>query len=354
MKNTADHSRLASAIHRNHKKARSALAFCLLAALSACSDECPVDSTGHCVVADVETQPVSTRGDAADDSVVLVGDSATWIAGTDKKFGLLIYDLDGSQLHALDAGRLNNVDAIEHGDGFLVAATNRTTVSIDLFTINPDDNAVELAVRVPVQMEDPYGLCMGRIDGVAAVFAGDKPGRVERWAVDDDLRAELVEVLVFDSQTEGCVVDAPRRTLYVGEETAGIWAVNLDTGDRMLIDAVGDGRLVADVEGLDIYWGDDAEFLVASSQGDNTYVVYALPGHEPVAKFRIGSDPEGGIDGVSETDGVAVTAAGLPGFPRGVLVVQDGADSGESNRQNFKIVDWRRIEALAADGTDDS
>ena len=54
----------------------------------------------------------------------------------------------------------------------------------------------------------------------------------------------------------------------------------------------------------------------------------------------------GAIDGVSDTDGVAVSAAEIAGFPRGVMVVQDGADSGESNRQNFKIVDWRKIEAL--------
>ena len=337
---------MGTAIHRNNKKARSVLAFCLVAALSACSDKCPVDSTGHCIVADVETQPVATSGDAADDSVVLVGEAATWIAGTDKKFGLLIYDIDGSQLHALDVGRLNNVDAITVDDGFLAAATNRTSVSIDLFKIDPDSDSVELAHRIPLEMEDPYGLCMARIDGVATVFAGDKPGRVEQWTVNADFESLRVKQLQFDSQTEGCVVDPARRTLYVGEETAGIWAVDLDTGDRTLIDVVGDGRLVADVEGLDIYRGDGAEYLVASSQGDNTYVIYALPGHEPLAKFRIGSDPEGRIDGVSETDGVAVSAADIAGFPRGILVVQDGADSGESNRQNFKIVDWRKIESL--------
>ena len=313
-----------------------------------------MESTGHCVVADVETQPVATRGDAADDSVVL---SATRRPGSrvpTRSSDCSSTTSTGELLHALDAGRLNNVDAIEHGDGFLVAATNRTTISIDLFTIHPDNDVVDLAHRIPLEMEDPYGLCMGRIDGVATVFAGDKPGRVERWTVGDDFQGELVDQLVFDSQTEGCVVDAPRRTLYVGEETAGIWAIDLDTGDRTLIDAIGDGRLVADVEGLDIYRGNGGEYLVASSQGDNTYVVYDLPDRMPLAKFRIGSDPDGDIDGVSETDGVAVTAAELPGFPRGVLVVQDGADSGESDRQNFKIVDWRRIEALVANEPDES
>jgi 3-phytase len=347
MKNMGARSRLASAIHRNHKKkARSVLALCLLAATSACKDECPVDSTGRCVVADVETFPVESRGDAADDSVVLVGDSTTWIAGTDKQFGLLVYEMSGAQAHALAVGRLNNIDAIELDSGFLVAATNRTKVSIDLFRIDPDNDTVELATRIPLDMEDPYGLCMAWLDGTATIFAGDKPGRIERWTVDTNYQAALVDELSFRSQTEGCVVDAPRNTLYVGEETVGIWAIKLDGSSRELIDRTGRGRLVADVEGLDIYRSDTTDYLVASSQGDNTFVIYELPGGEALVKFRIGSDPEGAIDGVSDTDGVAVSAAEIAGFPRGVMVVQDGADSGESNRQNFKIVDWRKIEAL--------
>ena len=347
MKNMGVHSRWDSAIHRNHKKkARSVLALCLLAATSACKDECPVDSTGHCVVADVETFPVESRGDAADDAVVLVGESKSWIAGTDKQFGLLVYEMSGDLAHTLAVGRLNNIDAIELESGFLVAATNRTKVSIDLFRIDPDNDTVELATRIPLDMEDPYGLCMAWLDGKATIFAGDKPGRIERWTVDRNYQAVLVDELYFRSQTEGCVVDAPRNTLYVGEETVGIWAIKLDGSSRGLIDRTGRGRLVADVEGLDIYRSDTTDYLVASSQGDNTFVIYELPGGEALVKFRIGSGPGGAIDGVSDTDGVAVSAAEIAGFPRGVLVVQDGADSGESNRQNFKIVDWRKIEAL--------
>ena len=305
-----------------------------------------MESTGRCVVADVETQPVTNRGDAADDAVVLVGDTTTWIAGTDKQFGLRVYDLTGSQLHTLDVGRLNNIDAVSIERGYLAAATNRTTDSIDVFRIDPDADAVELATRIPLDMKEPYGLCMARLDGAITVFVGDKLGRVERWTVDADLEAERFDQISFESLTEGCVVDAARRTLYVGEETVGIWAISLDDSSRVLLDKTGRGRLRADVEGLDIYRGRETDYLVASSQGDNTFVIYALPGGQPIVKFRIGSDPESGIDRVSDTDGVAVSAADMPGFPRGVMVVQDGADSGESNRQNFKIVDWRRIESL--------
>ena len=347
-KNTVARSPWVSVIRHSRRRALGCVACSLVALTAACSDQCPVDVTGHCVVADIETVPVDSRGDAADDAVVLVGDSATWIAGTDKQFGLRIYDLTGTQLHTLDVGRLNNIDAVPLEQGFLVAATNRTSISIDLFRIDPDGDAVEAVGSVPLQMEDPYGLCMARIEGTTTIFAGDKLGRVERWVADDDFNVELLGELSFESQTEGCVVDAARRTLYVGEETAGIWAIDLDDAARELIDTVSDGRLVADVEGLDIYRGSDADYLVASSQGDNSFVVYSLPERQPILKFRIGSDPAREIDGVSDTDGVAVTGSELPGFPLGILVVQDGADKGAGlrNTQNFKIVDWRRIEAL--------
>ena len=95
-----------------------------------------------------------------------------------------------------------------------------------------------------------------------------------------------------------------------------------------------------------VYRSGTTDYLVASSQGDSTFVIYELPAGRSLVKFRVGSDPDGTIDGVSDTDGVAVSAAEFPGFPRGIMVVQDGADSGESDRQNFKIVDWRKIESL--------
>lgn len=65
-----------------------------------------------------------------------------------------------------------------------------------------------------------------------------------------------------------------------------------------------------------------------------------------MAKFRIVPDYARGIDGVSETDGLAVSTAALTGYPKGVLVVQDGRNRAPAAPQNFKLVDWHQIEAL--------
>ena len=49
------------------------------------------------------------------------------------------------------------------------------------------------------------------------------------------------------------------------------------------------------------------------------------------------------MDGVTDTDGIDVTAMPLPGYPQGLLVVQDGNVVGLFGRQSFKLVDWKRV-----------
>ena len=54
---------------------------------------------------------------------------------------------------------------------------------------------------------------------------------------------------------------------------------------RPLVAPVDDRYLVADVEGLALApAGDDGGYLVASSQGDNAYAVFALPDMTPVGQ----------------------------------------------------------------------
>ncbi|PTT77048.1 hypothetical protein DBR42_25930 [Pelomonas sp. HMWF004] len=54
-----------------------------------------------------------------------------------------------------------------------------------------------------------------------------------------------------------------------------------------------------------------------------------------------------GIDGVTETDGLDVTAASLDGpYREGLLVVQDGHKRLPHGRQNFKLVPWSEVRKL--------
>ncbi|HKB15580.1 MAG TPA: phytase, partial [Planctomycetota bacterium] len=97
---------------------------------------------------------------------------------------------------------------------------------------------------------------------------------------------------------------------------------------------------------LSIYYAPGgAGYLLASSQGSNTFVVYqrAAP-HAYLLTFQVGTNGGLGIDGVSETDGIDVTNRGLgSAFPGGLFVAQDDNNTSPSLNQNFKLVPWPAI-----------
>tara|TARA_E500000331_G_C17243023_1_gene707813 strand:- start:1273 stop:1878 length:606 start_codon:yes stop_codon:yes gene_type:complete len=179
-----------------------------------------------------------------------------------------------------------------------------------------------------------------------AIYVGDKEGLVQAWSWQGD--GPIAEYHLA-TQTEGCVVDRANQHLYVGEEETGIWQIDIVTGEKRLIAAIDDLWLTADVEGLDIYRSEGRSYLLASSQGDNTYIVFDLASHKPLRKFSIAADSISGIDGSEETDGIAVHHGPIPGYPAGILVVQDGFNvsaRGDAENQNFKVVDWQSVKAL--------
>ncbi|MEV7525129.1 phytase [Streptomyces sp. NPDC091371] len=176
-------------------------------------------------------------------------------------------------------------------------------------------------------------------------------------------------------QIEGMVVDPATGTLYAGQEDVGIWRVRADLGGRpQLVDKVreygvpatydeqteecvagadpgyGGRRLSADVEGLTLITEPDGDgYLMASSQGDNTFAFYDREledGNEYEAGLRITARSRE-IDGSEECDGAAALNQPLgPKFPHGLLVVQDGHDAphdGERTATNFKFVDLGKV-----------
>lgn len=318
------------------------------------------------VFADVETEPVPDAGDAADDPAVWARpaqDGGARVLGSNKLRALHLYDLDGRETQSIEAGRLNNVDLrlLPGGDAVAVAS-NRTTGSIDVFLL---DAATGRARRLPgsavaTGLDEIYGICLGSAGGASFhVFVNDKDGRYQQWSLQrtgpSAFSARLARQFRVAGQPEGCVVDETAGHVYVGEEPRGIWRGALDPAAAWapeLVDSVDGPALVADVEGLTIYSpAAGPRYLLASSQGDNSYAVYCL-GDEVryLVSFRVADNEPAGIDGTGETDGIHATAADLgPRFPRGIFVAQDGRNEG-ADSQNFKIVDWRRIERVIPEG----
>ncbi|MEQ8263654.1 phytase [Pseudohaliea sp.] len=309
------------------------------------------------IAASAETVPVARYGDAADDPAIYVpanGTGEPLVLGTDKRAGLAVYGLDGALRQFLAVGRLNNVDllpAVAFADGTvpLAAASNRSGDSISLFAI--EAGGVRHLGDVPTGLSDVYGLCMYAADDAAYVFVNATDGRYEQHRLGGTLAeptAERVRAFRLPSQPEGCVADPVTTQVYLGEEAAGVWVAGAapDGAAPTLVIEVGE-QLVPDVEGMAIYRRGEQAWLVVSSQGSNSFAVYALvPGYPLVGDFRVTADLAAGIDGVSETDGLDVTSAALPGYPDGLLVLQDGRNRLPDAPQDFKLVDWRAVAAV--------
>ena len=340
-----------------------ALAAFATVVLSACAGQPPY-TPAPTVQAYAETDPVPGYGDAADDPAIWVNrenPAETLIIGTDKKRGLNVYRLDGSLRQSLPIGRMNNVDLRE---GFkldgrsvtIVAASDRDRNAIGLFAFTPEQpDLVDVADGViATGLNEIYGLCMyrSRISGQFYVFVNDKDGRYQQHELlanpaGDRVTTRILREFRTAGQPEGCVADDELGWLYVGEEAAGFYRVGAAPeapADLILVDQVGTGRLVADVEGIALYRQAGSNgYLVVSSQGDDAFAVYRRPPpNEYVGRFRIGDSQ---VDGVSSTDGLEVTSESLPPpYEQGLLVVQDGSNTAPRAPQNFKLVPWSEVQ----------
>ncbi|MGV9778365.1 phytase [Streptosporangium sp. NPDC003464] len=177
-------------------------------------------------------------------------------------------------------------------------------------------------------------------------------------------------------QVEGMVVDQQTDVLYAAQEDVGIWRMRADlTGTPVLLDKVreygvpatydpvadecvpgadpgyGGRHLAADAEGLTIYYRDGQKgYLLASSQGDNTFAAYRKEGANTyLGQFRVGSHD--GVDGVEHSDGSTVLNVPLGDFEEGLFITHDGANTPavpDRENTNFKFVGWENI----ADGLD--
>src|SRR5262245_47536445 len=172
-------------------------------------------------------------------------------------------------------------------------------------------------------------------------------------------------------QVEGMVADARRGLLFAAQEDVGIWRIPVSGdafGGPTLVDRVrefgqeysrtfdpeeeefvceiddsspsaGSDYLAADAEGLTIYRLQGARgYLLASSQGSSTFIVYDLTSLKPLRTFEIGG---GATDHVDESDGAMVVGVPLGArFPLGLLVTHDGDDEPFEDATNFKFTRW--------------
>lgn len=305
------------------------------------------------IPATVETAPMIGVGDRADDPAIWVSDSAeqaSLILGTNKDEGLHVYALDGTELQFLDVGAINNVDI----RGRFAVASNDETGALSWFVITRNTTAPVLHIGdTQVQKIEPYGVCLGHDDNGLIAAITYKDGLVEFWrgdqSKDTDIFATLESTVQLQSQLEGCAFDETQHLIFIGEEAFGLYAYAYRDGKAkpQIVDSIAASNgLVADVEGVSIYYEPSGGYIVASAQEADRFVVYdRLPPHAPRGIFTVSENENGSIDAVSHTDGLDVVSSPLPGYPNGLLVVQDDGNPDSGVDQNFKLVDWSAIKA---------
>ena len=307
----------------------------------------------------VQTEVVMSQGDAADDPAIWVHPQTpalSRVLGTNKQQGLEVYDLQGKRVQHLPVGRLNNVDVrpgFELGGRTvdLAVATNRDHNSLSVFSIDRATGTLQDAGEIATPVTDIYGLCLFKApSGEIYSFANDKDGTFVQhrlYAKGDKVEGELVRQFKVATQPEGCVADDRNQRLFLGEEDVAVWAVDARPDQPATLTSVikVGGPVHDDIEGMGLYQTEKDNYLVISSQGNDSYVVVdAEPPYALRGAFRVGVNAAAGIDGASETDGLEVTAANLGGaWSKGMLVVQDGRKRMPEQAQNFKYIPWSEV-----------
>ena len=304
------------------------------------------------VIANVETEPVFAGDDAADDMCILENfnnPEKSLIISSDKKYGIIVYDLDGVKLYDYEVGRINNVDILPSRsiqNKYIVAGTNRTYNSIDIYSFNSKGELENLILRKEIpSLKDVYGVTFYRDEFNTYLFISDKKGNVEQWSYNNDevnSEVKFVRKLRFSSLVEGLVADESKGKIYMGQERKGIWELNASPKleeDKKLIFKK-NKYFKPDFEGLTIRDdGDGKGYLITSVQGSNGYLIIDRNSLKAKMFFRIIDGNK--IDGTTETDGIDVSSIKTSKFPNGFFIAQD--DDNDGLNQNFKLVDWNKI-----------
>lgn len=310
------------------------------------------------VKAALETAPVESIEDAADDMCVWIHPTQvekSTIIGTNKKQGLCVYNLQGELLYNYAVGRVNNVD-IRNNFVFkgeiisVVTASNRSNNTIAIHQVDPKDGTLNniSSKIIKSNIAKIYGLCMYQNNEHTYVFVSGKDGSVEKWrliANEHGVEGVLEDSIEVGSITEGMVADDDTGAIYIAEENIALWKYNAEdlSKERVLVAKTNDPNLEDDFEGVTLYKKDSVNgYLIVSSQGNNSYAVFDRVTNAYIKSFEI---TEGKVDGTNDTDGIDATSVRLPNFSKGIFIAQDGENNdGElSSNQNFKIVDFKEI-----------
>ena len=320
-----------------------------------------------------ETPQVPLDGNADDPAIWLDKEDSklSLVFGTDKYRGIYTYNLKGNIIGFSESGRVNNIDLRSlytdtSNYKTFIFGSNGTKNTLDLWVYANEEihqgslkNDFSLSEKPHISVLTnflSYGVCAGydKDLGLIAFVTEAKGSRVQVWQYADD---ELTLIHTFNNgdayESEGCVYDDENRTLFISEENdrGVIRAYKITNELRFNNPAVIDtreGNIIGDPEGLAILNTDNKNgYLIASSQGSSTFNIYDRNApYSFIDKFSVNAN--GSFDAVSDTDGIDIINTYLnEDFPSGMIVVQDGHNTGEEeiSKENFKYLSLKDLVA---------
>jgi 3-phytase len=306
------------------------------------SEPAPLPSAFNGTVTSVaKTGAVFGSGDVADDSAIWVNPtdaSKSFVIGHSKaeQGGLHVYDLAGKEVFRLAMNqKVGGIDLV----GDVLAVANRTTKAVDLFKIDASGKLTKTG-SFATGMADVYGITIGAYQGKTYAFVSSQTGLVRQFEI-NGTAGSTVRDIKRSAITEGVVIDEANGFVYLAEEDKGIYKYGLlpSSGQTAkTVDTVGSNGIAADIEGLAVYDIGGKGYLIASSQGNDSFKVYDLKTDAYLGTFK--------VNGVTGTDGIEVTSANLGGaFAQGLLVVHDDTNP-DGSTSNYRYVPWDGIQKL--------
>lgn len=239
---------------------------------------------------------------------------STVIAADKSANKLFVYDLAGNVLQELAADKPGNIDI---RNDFSLAGQPCSLVVVVIREGGPRlqafrvDAASRMLTRVDagISTGPNYGGCLyqSRRDGRLYFIATSEDGEVGQYELRDNGNGQVIGECVRKwplGKCESAVADDATSSLYIGEESRGVWKLGAEPDDPVpghLIVEIGFHGIEGDIEGLALVpTGPDTGYLIVSDQGPSRFHVFRREqAHDYVGSFRVKTAAESdGIDAV--------------------------------------------------------
>jgi 3-phytase len=311
----------------------------------------------------IEVMPVQQT-----EATTQVGDAVIWLHPTRlekslifsgaKRDGVLTFDLSGKKLGALGAGDLRTLDLRYNfplkGDRVpLLAGVDRQSSTLKVFTVDTATGVLRsIAAReLTVSLSAFSNLYRSSKSGRFYAFVGGEGGlllQYELFEVDKGVDLKVVRILPQLGVVQSIAADDEQGRAYASAHDVGMYAFDPEpesSGEPTVVEPAGfDTHLSANTEGIHLYRGADGSgYIVIADQDRNSYAVFRREGlNEYITDFK--TVPSASVDATEDASHFEVLSFPLPGYPSGVLVLQDKNTAGTSPPlESYKFVDWRDV-----------